>query len=120
MAEADRETFPGEPEPVTVTKYVREVVEAREHCALAVLFGVRTKGLVGQVILRLVGLALPAKATLPAKLNLLVTVTFTDTPVCPTLRFAPTTLTTKSPAWTITVEECDAVPGDPRPVIVTK
>jgi hypothetical protein len=119
VAEADRETFPGEPEPVTVTKYVREVVEAREHCALAVLFGVRTKGLVGQVILRLVGLALPAKATLPAKLNLLVTVTFTDTPVCPTLRFAPTTLTTKSPAWTITVEECDAVPGEPRPVIVT-
>ncbi len=77
------------------------------------LFGVRTKGLAGQVTLRLVGLAPPFSVTLPAKLNLLVTVTLADTPVCPTLRFAPTTLMTKSPACTITVEECDAVPGEP-------
>jgi hypothetical protein len=89
------------------------VFEAKTHCALAVLFGVKTKGLVGQVTLRLVGLELPFSVTLPAKLYLLVAVTFTDTPVCPILRFAPTTLMTKSPACTITVEECDAVPGEP-------
>ena len=87
--------------------------DAKAHCALAVLFGVKTSGLVGQVTLRLVGLALPFNVTLPPKLNLLVTVTFTDTPVCPALRFDPTTLMTKSPACTITVEECDAVPGEP-------
>lgn len=73
------------------------MVEDKEHCAVAVLFGVKTRGLVGQVTLRLVGLALPVSVTLPAKLNLLVTVTLTDTPVWPTLRFAPTRLTTKSP-----------------------
>jgi len=89
------------------------VFDAKAHCALAVLFGVRTKGLAGQTTLRLVGLALPFSVTPPAKLYLLVTVTFTDTPVCPALRFDPTTLMTKSPACTITAEECDAVPGEP-------
>ena len=50
----------------------------------------------GHVMVRPAG-AVPVRAIEPAKLKVLVKETPTETPVCPTFRFAPVTLIVKSP-----------------------
>jgi hypothetical protein len=56
---------------------------------------------------------------LPAKLNVLVRETPTETPVCPTLRLAPVAEIVKSPTWTVADAEWEAVPGEPAPETLT-
>ena len=52
----------------------------------------------GHVIVRPAG-AVPVSVTDPAKLNVLVRETPTETPVWPTFRLAPVTEIVKSPTW---------------------
>ena len=92
--------MPGEPAPLTLTAYVPAVVELNEQDDVIVAFAVIATAVAGQVIVRPAG-AVPVRVMLPAKLNVLVIETPTETPVCPTLRFAPVALIVKSPTWTV-------------------
>ena len=76
------------------------VVEDSEHDDVTVAFAVIATAVTGQVIVRPVG-AVPVNVTDPAKLNVLVRETPTETPVCPTFRLAPVALIVKSPTWTV-------------------
>jgi len=82
--------------PETLTAYVPAVVELNEHDAVTVAFAVMATAVAGQVIVRPAG-AVPVRVMLPAKLNVLVSETPTETPVWPTLRLAPVALNVKSP-----------------------
>ena len=104
--------------PVTVTAYVPGVVELTGHDTVLVELAVRVTD-PGHVIVSPCGLALAARVAVPLKLNVLVMVTLTDTPVWPTIMSLPVTKTLKSPTWTDVVAECTAVPGEPVPVMVT-
>ena len=88
--------MPGEPAPLTLTAYVPAVVELNEHDAVTVAFAVMATAVAGQVIVRPAG-AVPVRVMLPAKLNVLVRETPTETPVWPTFRLAPVALIMKSP-----------------------
>jgi hypothetical protein len=57
-------------------------------------------------------------ATVPTKLNVLVRVMVevADEPAAP---LGDVALIVKSPTWTVDATECEAVPGEPAPVIVT-
>jgi hypothetical protein len=100
VADAEWEAVPGEPAPETLTAYVPAVVEDREQEDVTVAFAVIAIAVAGQVIVRPAG-AVPVSVMLPAKLNVLVRETPTETPVCPTLRLAPVALIVKSPTWTV-------------------
>ena len=65
---------------------------------MTVAFAVIATAVDGQVMVRPAD-AVPVRVILPAKLNVLVSETPTETPVCPTLRFAPVTEIVKSPTW---------------------
>jgi hypothetical protein len=56
------------------------VVEDNEHDEVTVAFAVIATAVTGQVIVRPAG-AVPVRVTLPAKLNVLVSETPTETPV---------------------------------------
>jgi hypothetical protein len=75
-------------------------VDDSEQEDVTVAFAVMATAVAGQVIARPAG-AVPVSVTEPAKLNVLVRETPTETPVCPTLRFAPVALMVKSPTWTV-------------------
>ena len=72
------------------------VVELNEQEDVTVAFAVMATAVAGQVIVRPAG-AVPVRVIEPAKLNVLVKDTPTETPVCPTFRFAPVTEMVKSP-----------------------
>ena len=80
------------------------VVELNEQDDVTVAFAVIVTAAAGQVIVRPAG-AVPVRVTEPAKLNVLVRETPTETPVWPTLRFAPAALIVKSPTWTVAPAE---------------
>ena len=67
------------------------------------------------------GLVTGVRATVPAKLKVLVRLTDIAEPVAPELKLTGVpTLTVKLPTWTTTrLAVCDAVPGEPAPVMVT-
>jgi hypothetical protein len=72
------------------------VVELNEHEEVTVVLAVMATAVAGQVIVRPAG-EVPVKVMLPAKLNVLVRETPTETPVCPTFRLAPVAEIVKSP-----------------------
>ena len=72
------------------------VVELNEQEDMTVAFAVIATAVTGQVIVRPAG-AVPVRVILPAKLNVLVNETPTETPVCPTFRLAPVALIVKLP-----------------------
>ena len=72
------------------------VVELNEHDAVTVAFAVMATAVAGQVIVSPAG-AVPVSVTDPAKLNVLVRETPTETPVWPTFKLAPVALIVKSP-----------------------
>ncbi len=86
------------------------------------MFAVRLVAVPGQVTVRpVVGLTTELRATVPAKLKVLVRLTETAAPAAPELKLTGVpTLTVKSPKWTIELAEWEAVPGEPAPVTVTK
>ena len=90
--------------PETLTAYVPAVVELNEHDAVTVAFAVMATAVAGQVIVRPAG-AVPVRVMLPAKLNVLVRETPTETPVWPTFRLALVALIVKSPTWTVAPAE---------------
>ena len=75
------------------------VVELKVQEAVTVAFAVIATAVAGQVIVRPAG-AVPVRVMLPAKLNVLVRETPTETPVWPTFRLAPVAVMVKSPTWT--------------------
>ena len=79
-------------------------MEDSEQDDVTVALAVIATALAGQVIVRPVG-AVPISVTDPAKLNVLVSDTPTETPVCPTFRLAPVALIVKSPTWTVAPAE---------------
>ena len=81
---------------MTLTAYVPAVVELNEQEDVTVAFAVIATAVAGHVIVRPAG-AVPVRVILPAKLNVLVRETPTETPVWPTLRLAPEALIVKSP-----------------------
>jgi len=99
---------------------VPAVVELKVQEAATVAFAVMLTG-AGQVTVNPVaGLVTGVRVTVPAKLNVLVRETDIAEPVAPELKFTgEPTLIVKLPTWTTELAECDAVPGDPAPVIVT-
>ncbi len=70
-----------------------------EQDDVTVAFAVMATAVAGQVIVRPAG-AVPVRVMLPAKLNVLVRETPTETPVWPTFRLAPVAVMVKSPTWT--------------------
>ena len=79
--------MPGEPAPVIVTPYVPAVVELKVQEAATVAFAVMLTG-AGQVTVNPVaGLVTGVRATVPAKLNVLVSETEMADPVAPELKF---------------------------------
>ena len=85
VAGAERDAVPGEPAPLTPTAKVPAIVELNEQDEVTVAFAVIATAVAGQTTVRPAG-AVPMKVILPAKLNVLVRETLTDTPVCPTFR----------------------------------
>jgi hypothetical protein len=75
-------------------------VDDREQDDVTVAFAVMATAVAGQVIVRPAGVV-PVNVTDPAKLNVLVSDTPTETPVWPTFRLAPVALMVKSPTWTV-------------------
>ena len=75
-----------------------------EQDEVTVAFAVMATAVAGQVIVKPVG-AVPVSVTEPAKLNVLVRETPTETPVWPTFRLAPVALIVKSPTWTVAPAE---------------
>ena len=71
-------------------------MDDNEQDDVTVALAVMVTAVTGQVIVRPAG-AVPASVIEPAKLNVLVRDTPTETPVCPTFRFAPVALIVKSP-----------------------
>jgi len=72
------------------------VADDSEQDEVTVAFAVMATAVAGQVIVSPAG-AVPVRVMLPAKLNVLVRETPTETPVWPTLRLAPVALIVKSP-----------------------
>ena len=75
-----------------------------EQDDVTVAFAVMVTAAAGHVIVRPAG-AVPVRVILPAKLNVLVSDTPTETPVWPTFRLAPVALIVKSPTWTVAPAE---------------
>ena len=67
-----------------------------EHDDVTVAFAVMVTAVAGHVIVRPAG-AVPVRVIEPAKLNVLVRETPTETPVWPTFKLAPVALIVKSP-----------------------
>ena len=72
------------------------MVDDSEQDEVTVAFAVMATAVAGQVIVRPAG-AVPVRVMLPAKLNVLVRETPTETPVWPTFKLAPVALIVKSP-----------------------
>ncbi len=84
-----------------MTPYVPRAAELRVQDAPAVTLAVRLVAVTGQLTVRpVVGLVTELRATVPAKLNVLVILTEIATPVAPVLKFTgvPTEME-KSPTW---------------------
>ncbi len=79
--------MPGEPAPVMVTPYVPAVVELRVHEAATVAFAVIVTGAGHVTVNPVAGLVTGVRATVPAKLNVLVRETDIAEPVAPELKF---------------------------------
>ena len=94
------------------------VVELNEQDDVTVAFGTIATAVAGHVIASPAG-AVPVRVIEPAKLNVLVRETPTETPVWPTFRLAPVALIVKSPTWTVAGAEWEAVPGEPAPETLT-
>ncbi len=85
-------------------------------------FAASVVAVTGQLTVKpVVGLTIELRLTLPAKLNLLVRVTDIAAPLAPELKLTgvPADIV-KSPTCTTDEARCDAVPGEPAPVIVTR
>ncbi len=85
-----------------MTRYVPAVVELRVHDEDTVALAVMLTAVAGHVTVRpVVGLTTEVRATLPAKLNMLVRLTDTAAPVAPELKLTgvPAEIV-KSPTWT--------------------
>ena len=76
------------------------VAEDSEQEDVTVAFAVIATAVAGHEMVRPAG-AVPVRVIEPAKLNLLVSDTPTETPVWPTFRLAPVTEIVKSPTWTV-------------------
>ena len=72
------------------------MVELRVHEVFLVAFAVRAIA-TGQVTVKPEDVELPLRLTVPLKLKILVRVTPTETPLCPTLRSLPEAVIVKSP-----------------------
>jgi hypothetical protein len=83
---------------------VPAVVELSEQEDVTVAFAVMATAVAGQVMVSPAG-AVPVRVMLPAKLNVLVRDTPTETPVWPTFRLAPVPLIVNSPTWTVALAE---------------
>ena len=79
-------------------------MELSEQEEVTVAFAVMATAVTGHVMVRPAG-AVPVRVMEPAKLNVLVRETPTETPACPTLRFAPVATIVKSPTWTVAAAE---------------
>ena len=79
--------MPGEPAPVIVTLYVPAVVELKVQEAVTVAFAVMPTGAGHVTVNPAAGLVTGVRATVPAKLNVLVKETETADPVAPELKF---------------------------------
>ena len=71
-------------------------MDDNEQDDVTVALAVIATAVTGHVMVRPAG-AVPVRVMLPAKLNVLVSDTPTETPVWPTFRFAPVALIVKSP-----------------------
>ena len=80
------------------------MVDDREQEDVTVALAVMATAVAGQVMVRPAA-AVPVSVMDPAKLNVLVSETLTETPVCPTLRLAPVAEIVKSPTWTVAAAE---------------
>ncbi len=80
------------------------MVDDREQEEVTVALAVMATAVAGQVMVRPAG-AVPVSVMDPAKLNVLVSETLTETPVWPTLRLAPVAEIVKSPTWTVAAAE---------------
>ncbi len=87
----------------------------------AVPLAVRPTGVVGQVTVRPVaGLTIEVRATVPAKLKVLVSTTDIEPPDAPVLKLTETwEEMVKPPTCTVALAEWDAEPCEPTPVIIT-
>ena len=96
------------------------VVELKVQEAATVAFAVIPTGAGHVTVKPVAGLVTGVRATVPAKLKVLVRETEMADPVAPELKFTGLlALTVKSPTWTVAFAVWDAVPGEPAPVIVT-
>jgi hypothetical protein len=104
---------------VIVTVNVPAVGEVQDNDDVPVLLAVSETGVtVNGLQVRPAGRGVSERATVPAKLNVLVRVIveLIDEPVTP---LGDVALIEKSPTWTVDTAACEAVPGEPAPVIVT-
>ena len=111
--------MPGEPLPVMVTVKVFAVEEVQTRFEVPVPLAVKVTGVtVNGLHVNPAG-TVSVKATVPAKLNVLVRVTIDviDEPAEP---LGDVALMVKSPTCTVDGVECEAVPGEPLPVIATE
>ncbi len=101
------DAVPGEPAPVTVTRYVPAVVEVNVQEALAVPLADKLVAVAGQVTVKpAAGLTIEVRATVPAKLLTLVSEAEIDAPVAPELKLTGVpTLMVKSPTCMIELAE---------------
>ena len=83
---------------VIVAEYVPGVVEPIEQDMKTVELAARLRVVAGQRAVRAVEeVTAEMMPTVPTKLKLLETVTFSETPLCPAFRFAGTVVIWKSP-----------------------
>ena len=88
------------------------------HEAFAVVL-FRLTGLDGHVIVTAAGGLKGIRVTLPAKLLMLASEIETEEELPELKVTGPVIVMVKSPTFTVDEAECNAVPGDPRPEIVT-
>ncbi len=105
--DAEWDAVPGEPAPVTATRYVPAVAEVSAQEALAVPLADKLVAVAGQVTVKpAAGLTTDVRATVPAKLFTLVSETEIAAPVAPELKLTGVpTLIVKSPTCTIELAE---------------
>ena len=90
--------LPGEPELVTVTKYIPAVEEDNPQNALAVPLAVTGDAVDGQLTVRpFDGFTVEARLMEPAKLKVLLRETVTDTPGVPELKSTGVTVEIVNP-----------------------
>src|SRR2546428_10517268 len=118
VTEARWDAVPGEPEPAIVTVYDPELEELTLLEAFAVVL-FRLTGLDRHVIDTALGGFNGVRVTLPAKLLMLASDIETEEELPELKVTGPVIVMVKSPTFTVDEAECNAVPGDPEPEMVT-